>query len=220
MSSEDKAQARQQFLKVRGGGGHERKACVHNFNLWAALPNSHGCYVKMLTGSHCHELVELTPALLAQALENLKQFLFVGVFEEYERSVELFLQLVHHQWDRIPVYLPISHGNHPAPTLPRKPPFGVEIERHRTDHGECRAHLKEAMKMGELNYSDPFDEAVYAEAQRMFRSVQEQYQPILHSTNHSTDGRHLRSVSRAFSYTGSGWKFALQTLQRAIRLLV
>lgn len=67
--------------------------CVINFNIYLSLPCNYGCYTKMLNGLGCHADVELTEAMLKHALFVVNQFFFVGVFEKYEESIRLFLEM-------------------------------------------------------------------------------------------------------------------------------
>lgn len=151
------------------------KFCVHNFNVWATHPHNHGCYVKMLTGNECHGMVDLTDSMLEKAIATLKQFRFVGVLEDYEMSVRLFLKYVHRNWDSL--YNPpksLRHGQY-AESAPVQPPFPVEVAKHREAHNQCTIHLAEALKLGLLKYDDPYDEAIYKLALDLYDGFKKEY---------------------------------------------
>ena len=120
----------------------------------ASHPNTRGCYTKMLTGHGCFENVTLTSVLLKQAIKNLSLFSFVGILEDYEKSVDLFLTL--------------NKVNVSAPALP------VEKVRVRggdtnlcspSKHGFC---LNTNMVNLAAAYVDDYDQKVYDYAKQRF----------------------------------------------------
>jgi hypothetical protein len=60
---------------------------------YVAHARTRHCAVKMLTGSECAALRNITGASLKRALQNLEAFSFVGITEAFNASVCLF----HHQ---------------------------------------------------------------------------------------------------------------------------
>lgn len=68
-------------------------ACQDTFNDYLSWPNSHGCYTKMLNGHGCHANMTLTNEMVHSAISNLKKFSFVGILEDYSKSVDLFLAM-------------------------------------------------------------------------------------------------------------------------------
>lgn len=182
MSDEEKLEIKSRFVSGPKLGHDKRKNavamtqyCVHNFNIWAAHPHNHGCYVKMLTGSECHAMVDLTPEMLQQAKETLRRFRFVGIMEDYDRSVEIFLKFVHRNWSTL--YTPkkkLKPGefNETAPVLP---PFPVEVEKHRVAHNPCSMPLVEAQKLGLVHFNDSYDEAIYSLALELYEGFKDEY---------------------------------------------
>jgi hypothetical protein len=154
----------------------EKSACVHNFNIWGSYAANKGCYVKMLNGHQCHENVTITPTMVVRATSHLKKFLFVGIFEEYTKSVEVFLKFTKTSWDRHPIHVPINRREDISMKRPPElKPFPVELEPFRIDSSACREHLRQARTEGLLPYQDPYDEEVYKLAQTMWAEIKSEY---------------------------------------------
>ena len=70
-----------------------KKECIQNYISYANSPRTIGCYIKVLNSLSCTYNIEITAIMVENALYMIKEFLFVGILEEYEASVKLFHRL-------------------------------------------------------------------------------------------------------------------------------
>ena len=121
-------------------------------------PNMIGCYTKMLNGYNCYSdsLTRHKPfnsTALDIALSRLRQFFFVGIFEEYEKSIQVF---------------------HYLANVSTKPHW-VEYKKLRTTK-VSKNIIKTVLGLPLLQqFKDPYDDVVYEEAQRLFNITKNIY---------------------------------------------
>jgi hypothetical protein len=122
-----------------------------------------GCQTKMILGHHCADSNFILPTnpvnitLIEEAKKRLKQFYFVGNFEEYQKTIELFHQ--------------ISSNGTTTPSV-------IELLPIR----QSNQLLSRILQYYFSNYSDPYDDAIYEEGKRIFN---QQYSLIFNSTSQS-----------------------------------
>lgn len=138
--------------------------CLSSFYDYAKEVSHNGCYVKMLNGYRCFEDVVLTQKMVTKAIETMKQFLFVGIFEEYEPSLRVLIHKIQ------------SHQQLP-PSFAR--PHRVEVIKLRSAYNTCKPVLTQAFKKGQLFYHDPYDSTVYEEAKKLFAEQRQAYEALL-----------------------------------------
>ncbi len=131
--------------------------CQDMFDEYVAYPNTYGCYTKMLNGYGCYANITLTPTMVATAKHFLDSFSFVGVLEQYDRSVKLFFKM--------------SGG------AVLQPPLQIEttqIRKRASNYCNPMVHKKfcmnKDMKAIAARYHDPFDSEVYAHAKSRFEA--------------------------------------------------
>jgi hypothetical protein len=132
-------------------------ACEDAFGGYISFPNTQGCYTKMLNGHGCYANMTVTDSMVFRAIENLKQFSFVGLLEEYDRSVELFLVMNKENVSSTSLdveRVKVRSGDKNKYCTPSK-------------HGFC---LNRNMTAMSYKFTDPYDEAVYAFAKVRFHS--------------------------------------------------
>ena len=159
-----------------------------NFEKYVNFRANHGCYVKMLTGYDCHEDVVVTPTMAANAVKYLSQFKFVGIYEEYNLSVELFLKqtlltnttnsstyAINSQRHRH--YRVVSELISTTPINVLQPPHEVEITKLRkssANHNNCSTVIikkyNKYHKNGQQHHQliDAYDYMIYKYAKNMF----------------------------------------------------
>lgn len=134
------------------------KTAAPTIAAFARFPGIAGCAAKMLAGHQCASQVDLADGrVLATALTRLRSgaFAFIGVREEWEASICL---------------LHASLPGHTRPLLAEFRSLGHSVNSHRAIEW-----LPPSAADGEYNESvldgfvDEVDEAVYAEASRLFR---------------------------------------------------
>lgn len=126
-------------------------ACVEAmaFRVFITHRSALGCVTKTLTGRQCSADVALSSSDLNLALEYLRLFAFVGVFERWQESVTRFHRLVGIKGE--PCVLELT----PTRTMP------LEV-------GSLRALVREALSRQVRAYDDPWDSRLYTEALQWF----------------------------------------------------
>lgn len=119
----------------------------HAIKLYSEEPVMIGCQTKMILGYDCADSDYILPlplnqTILQQAINKLNSFSFIGLFEEYSKSIELF-------------HITAGKGTVPSP---------VEIARTRlTDH-----NITKIISSFLWNYTDPYDHLLYAVGRKIF----------------------------------------------------
>ena len=134
------------------------EACVQNYNAYMSANSNIGCYTKMLNGYECCESVKLTAGMVRTAKHFLKHFFFVGILEDYDNAVKLFLKM-----NKDTVFQPYHE---------------VEMTKVRASEGRCCPVFKNRFNCGPhlknssllYPYDDPFDNEVYAFALQRFEA--------------------------------------------------
>jgi hypothetical protein len=143
-------------IKKTNFSGNSIHQLLHLSERYLHHPAIKGCQMKMLLGYECNskelnlsdELIDVE--LIDRAKALLNQFFFVGIFENYRKSVELF------------------HKMAGAQTIP------LPVEYYQYREGD---HKKADFLRSKVNFQDPYDEAIYLEAQRIFARNLQAYLP-------------------------------------------
>ena len=157
--------------------------CSHNFGVWNSHSANHGCITKMLNGFHCHEHIDLTQNHLDTALGLIQKFLFVGIVEEYEASVNTFLKVVQNRTLTHNAAIKAdmeAHLDSTKPELYREvhlPPHSVELGSYRRHAERCGKHIYKALNTSTLNYEDKYDTIVYEAAVKRFHHLKSIFGP-------------------------------------------
>jgi hypothetical protein len=130
-----------------------RKACDY-----AMHPHVVGCYTKMLLGYPCHSSAltrdqPFNATALAAAVARLRTFFIVGIFEEYEATVNLFHRLT---GGRTTPHWTEWRG----PRAQNNPPPGSDLDLHQL----VRANVSAL-------FTDPYDDEVYRVARELFAAA-------------------------------------------------
>ena len=130
---------------------------------FAAHPSLKGCQTKMLLGIPCSSSTRLTSASTNEALRRLNGLFYVGLFERYGESVKRFHQAMRrntslHALELVP-------GRSWLDDLPYDSATWTEGQKEvNTTRIEARAAAQSAL----ADYSDPWDDALYAAVVRLF----------------------------------------------------
>ena len=187
----------------KGKWGQSESLCLKNFNIFATFPSSYGCYTKMLNGYACMSNITITQNMVDDAIELMKQFLFVGLTEDYELSVKMFLNKAF-QSDAVDpttrlIYNNSNSNNSNTDNSNNKKDLqlqqkvaGMEnvnikhIQLHdselihmKTGSHLCAPILTHLLELKNLNYTDPYDSIIYKEAMRLFLKEREIYESQL-----------------------------------------
>jgi hypothetical protein len=124
------------------------KEFIYAAKVYLEEPAMRGCQTKMILGYECADssfilsYPELNQTAINEAKQKLSQFFFIGLLEEYSKSISLFHRLANHDTKELPVELMITRSSdHRKAAL---------LERHFT------------------NYRDPYDEAIYEYGKELF----------------------------------------------------
>jgi hypothetical protein len=121
-----------------------------------------GCQTKMILGYHCADSQFILPrnpinmTLIEEAKKRLRQFYFLGIFEEYQKTIELFHRIS-------------SNGT----TIPSVVELLPIRQSNQSKARVLRAYFS--------NYSDPYDDALYEEGKKIFS---QRYNALFHSEEH------------------------------------
>ena len=188
--------------KIRNDGwpgrwGKIEKKCVSNFYIYARFPPCYGCYTKMLNGYDCMSNITITQNMVENAIILLKQFLFVGLTEDYELSVKIFLNKafqsdVFDPTTRLGYKENHSNSNDNDNTISSSlqqkltrienvniMPHEIEFSHFRPGSHLCSPILKKLANEKKLNYTDPYDSIIYKEAIKLFLKEREIYESQL-----------------------------------------
>lgn len=183
--------------KIRNDGwvgrwGNNESKCVRNFLIYAKFPPCHGCYTKMLNGFDCSANVTVTQSMVDRAVALLRQFLFVGIMEEYELSVKVFLNKALHsdavdpatrldssRSDAIPESLSQLEKKVYARSSAKVKPHPIELSHFRAGSHLCAPALKRLAQENKLDYNDPYDNVLYEEALKLFSIEKKLYESEL-----------------------------------------
>jgi hypothetical protein len=118
--------------------------------IYLGHPNAVGCYTKMLNGHECYSSfitrdTAFNETALNVAKSLLNQFYFVGILEQYEKSIHLFHKMAN-----------AGTFPHPAEIIPT---------RQQKDHNKTK-YLR-----NNLQFSDPYDDPLYIEATKIFHKA-------------------------------------------------
>ena len=153
------------FLDKRHTGGTnaaDRRSMPRNLTGFARHPGVAGCMTKMLTGRECGAPVHVGDAAVARAVALVRSpaFRFVGLVEEWDRSICLF----HRMMGTAPMAAEFRALGHSANSH-----SGQRACRGR--RGECIAvqanNMYDETALG--GFADPADDAVYAAAVEVFQ---------------------------------------------------
>lgn len=114
-------------------------------NVYETFPANQGCQMKMILGYQCNQLLNLTRPMISQAITRLSRFAFIGIFEDYSRSIEL-LRISHN------VTVPASHFE------------SMHFRKHPFDGSPLYQYLDAIPDV-----VDPFDTALYEAAKLLYR---------------------------------------------------
>ena len=120
-------------------------------------PHMIGCYTKMLLGYEClsgflSRDQPFNQTALDIALQRLRTFFFVGIFEDYEASLQLFHQVAN------------------ASTVPH----WTELTKSRVSSAD-QGILQYIVQNISSHYIDPYDDQVYDLAQNLFEQSKQKY---------------------------------------------
>lgn len=119
------------------------------FGVYIHHPAASGCVTKTLTGRFCNEAVGLTSADRDLALERLRSFYFVGIFEKWAELVHIF----HARRDVV------------------QEPCPVELTHTRQRPREAAPVTDALTRVAEeAGYRDPYDGVLYSTALSIFSS--------------------------------------------------
>lgn len=139
------------------------KLCQVVFDYYISFfPNNYGCYTKMLNGYGCYSNNTINANMVNIANHLLNDFAFVGILEEYNKSLKLFYKL---NEDKILL-----------------PPLDIETLKIRQRNSNFCRPLKYVnicmntdMNIIANKYHDPYDTQVYKHARNKFRNDLIQY---------------------------------------------
>jgi len=152
---------------------YSTSSCLYNYKIYSSYPANYGCYTKMINGFGCHKYINITTTMIENAINKLHEFLFVGIMEEYELSVRLFLKVVNNYNTKNHFNLNVNHSPHPVELMS----YNSGLTKNTT---ECYNMISHAYKTKELkHYHDPYDSIIYKEALKIFH----QSKKIYFSTN-------------------------------------
>jgi hypothetical protein len=122
--------------------------------VYADHGNMVGCYTKMLNGYECHSRYITRHApfnneALEKAVKVLNKFYFVGLMEHYNTSITILHKML---------------GKNTSP--------------HDLERSLTRKQKRQSVKtflLKHINYTDAYDEVIYAEAKRIFSKFAERY---------------------------------------------
>lgn len=140
-------------LKTFENNGEDYKnLMLRKLQYLTKLPNFYGCQVKMLNGVPCisNKLVSngFNQTALDFAINRIKQYMFVGIFERYEDTIKM-----------MHFFANVSTKPHP-----------VEFIKLRTTSNNVSSYIKE-----KLDYHDPYDSKLYEIALNIFNQKYEHY---------------------------------------------
>jgi hypothetical protein len=123
----------------------------------------------MLIGLQCHKQENITDGMMQDAIAHLRNFVFVGVSDRYDESVEAF-------------HIMMQKGTKPSP---------IEFEKHRA--GSYNSEALQVMNdiLDEIGFYDPYDEEIYKIANEMFNETLVD----IKSGKYSSRKRHLRGLN-------------------------
>lgn len=126
---------------------------VHAARLYAQEPAFLGCQTKMVLGYQCGDTKFILPrvinqTIISEAVDRLRQFYFVGIFEQYSLSVHLFYRM-------------IAKKNGNDTTL--VPSILEILPTRKGDHTKASIVDKYL-----ANYTDPYDSILYKEGLKLF----------------------------------------------------
>jgi len=177
-------------LQHRAG---EEVRCRHiaHFDAFANATGMKGCVVKVLNGYGCSESIQPNEAMLAHAIERLRRFRFVGLFEDWERMVysfhitmfdgnkirqqsrkEVMARCPAESCDQFTAMMKLMEQTGHAP-IPMDF-VHVRDSRERPAHAGPSIHepafksLMYRKSQQYLNYDDPWDSRLYLEARRLY----------------------------------------------------
>jgi len=132
---------------------------------YANHPAMKGCQTKMMLGLQCCSSETVTQDMQAAAEQRLSRALFVGIFERYAESVALLHATM--KRNTTTHALELTPGRSFLDELP--------ADASKRTKGEIEIHLTRTREREEAlealaDYFDPADEALYAEAVRLFQS--------------------------------------------------
>jgi hypothetical protein len=112
-------------------------------------PAIRGCQTKMILGYECADTTftlsypEVNQTAIDEAKKKLSQFFFIGVLEEYSKSISLFHRVSNHNTKETPIELVVTrNGDHRKATL-----LGKYFS----------------------NYHDPYDQVIYDYGKELFQ---------------------------------------------------
>lgn len=113
--------------------------------VYTNLTEMHSCQTKMMLGKGCASSIPLKRQAAEAAQERLRDFFFVGLTEEFERSLLLFHELAN--VSTVPTAVEL---------------FPQRVTSTKSQYSYLADHFDE------LNYKDPNDEALYETAKQIF----------------------------------------------------
>jgi hypothetical protein len=152
MTKEDHAELMEKMGE--NAAHYELEDHLRRAQLYLSHKNMVGCYVKMLNGYECHSSFltrdgPFNQTALNAAVTALHQFYFVGILEEYEQSLTLLHRMAN-----------VGTSVHPVELMKVRKQQNRNLTTYLYNH---------------LNYTDPYDDYLYAEGKMIFRTLQNLY---------------------------------------------
>ena len=168
---------------------NNEEGCIKNFLIYSNFHANHGCYTKMLNGFPCSADVNVTKKMTETALDNLRKFRFVGIFEEYAESVDLFLKIISPFMEQSTILAnqpddadgdndnnENDDGNSGDIPAGLSPPLPIELEQVRMTTHPCLTHLRTAAAKSLFKFKDQYDSVIYKEAKAIYSRLRESYE--------------------------------------------
>jgi len=145
--------------KIDDEAHHYKDRTLRKLQYIATLPDFYGCQVKMLNGVPCTSKLLVSNGFnqtaLDFAIQRLKQYLFVGIFERYVDTINML------------------HFYAGGSTKPHY----IELIKLRTTDNNISSYIKDR-----LEFNDPYDSKLYEVALNIFNEKYKFYKKMINNT--------------------------------------
>ena len=169
LTKQTKVLLNEQFNSIDQWNWKRNKTLIkQNFQVYLKQPFIYGCYVRLLSGYSCNEEAishnEVTN-LIPKAIETIDQFLFAGISENYNKTLQLFYEIAIRNNITKPTNLVsyTTNTNQNTNTLKYSNPNPIELIKlsEISNSKTCETKLKDIIRNNEILFQDPFDSIIY-----------------------------------------------------------
>eukprot|EP00613_Pedinella_sp_CCMP2098_P036149 CAMPEP_0171810724 /NCGR_PEP_ID=MMETSP0991-20121206/77718_1 /TAXON_ID=483369 /ORGANISM="non described non described, Strain CCMP2098" /LENGTH=253 /DNA_ID=CAMNT_0012424025 /DNA_START=300 /DNA_END=1061 /DNA_ORIENTATION=- len=142
---------------IRRSKQPQHKACdeAAAFSVFLRHPAASGCVAKTLVGKWCNDPFRVTEEELDLALQRLRLFAFVGIFERWDNTVHAFHRRL----------MGRPHGGDQVSSRP----CDIEL-RHTRERPKEAAAVSAALEAETVVFQDRWDSPLYEEALKIFNN--------------------------------------------------